>query len=222
VRRVLTIAVGIALLAPAAASAATYSNPHQLKTENFGAGDAGPMVPFPSVIDVRGTGTTVTGVKATLNGVAHDSSTEVQTLLVNPAGASVVLTFNVCGGQVTSANPLTLSFDDAAVAALPTTPTCSSGTFKPSWNSMLVPNFGPAGPPPPYGRALAGLTGGPADGLWQLYAYDNALTVDGAIDGGWTLELATTKPKKKCKRKGKGKRKRIAAAKKRRCKKKKR
>jgi hypothetical protein len=209
---------GLLLLAPSGAGAATFTNPHQLKTEDFGTADAGPMVPYPSVIDVRGTGASVTGVKVTLNDVAYSTINELEIIVTNPVGASTVLFKNACGGQNTLATPLTLGFDDASVAALPTTPTCSSGIFKPSWNSMLDPNLGPASPPPPYGRTLAGLAGGPADGLWQLYAYDAALGGgDGAIAGGWTLELGlATAPKRKCK---KPKRKRSGAAKKKRCKK---
>lgn len=221
-KRLFIIAAGLLALAPSAASGATYSNPQQLKTENFGASDAGPMVPFPSVIDVRGTGATVAAAKVTLNGVAHNTTNEIEIIVSNPSGASLVLFKNACGGQNTLGTPLTFGFDDGAVAPLPTTATCSSGTFKPSWNSMLNPNLGPASPPPPYVRTLAELAGGPADGLWRLYAYDAVLTSDGAITGGWTLDLTLTKPKpkaKKCKRaegKRKGKRKGCKKPKKRR------
>lgn len=216
-KRLLILTAGLLLLAPSGGTAATFTNPQQLKVEDFGASDAGPMVPYPSVIDVRGTGANVTGVKLTLNGVSHNTTNEIEIIVSNPTGASLVLFKNACGGQNTLATPLTFGFDDAAVAPLPTTATCSSGTFKPSWNSMLNPNLGPASPPPPYTRTLAGLAGGPADGLWRLYAYDAALGSDGAITGGWTLDLTLSVPKaKKCK---KPKGKRVGAAKKKRCKK---
>ena len=193
--------------APAGAAAATYTNPHSLKTEDFGASDAGPMVPFPSVIDVNGTGGNVISAKVTIHGVGHQMMAELDIVLVGPGGQSAVLMHSACPGQNTIAAPLTFVFDDAAPGPLPQTPACVSGTFKPSNTGPGPFFFGPAAPPPPYGTSLAVFNGAPADGLWQLYAYDTALFADGSITAGWTLDLATTSPPaaaktkpKKCKK----------------------
>jgi hypothetical protein len=66
------------------------------------------------------------------------------------------------------------------------------------------------------------VAGGPASGLWQLYAFDRVGPgIGGSIAGGWTLDLTTQSesiPAKRCK---KAKKKRARAAKKKRCKKKK-
>lgn len=217
-RSLLPLLIALALvMAPSGAAATTYTAGHPLRTEAFGAVDAGPLVPFPSVIDVNETGQTVVSARVTIHGAAYSTMSELDTMLVGPGGRTAVLMHTVCGGQDTRAAPLTFLFDETAPGPLPQTPTCVSGSFKPSTTGLSPFFFGPAPPPPPYGTSLAVFNGAPADGVWQLYAYDTALTSGGSIAGGWSLDLTTTgAPKaKKCKKA----KKRAASAK--RCKRKK-
>jgi hypothetical protein len=196
VRRLAIALLGCASLmlgASATASAATYSNPQSLQTASFGSNEAGPLVPYPSVIDVDGLPGTVVSARVTINRIAYESVSELAIVVVGPSGARVVLMDGNCQLQDSSAAPLTFTFDDAAATPLPGAP-CSSGTFKPSGNPASPPVMDAnAGPGPPYAFALSAVAGGPASGLWQLYAKDGAGPgIGGSIAGGWTLDLTTT------------------------------
>src|SRR3954449_13552735 len=214
--------VGGALL-PAAAGAATFTNPEALKTTP-NSSDAYALLPYPSQIFVQGQQGTVTKATITLSRIAHERMDQLSALLVAPGGQYARFMSRVCGSQNTSTNPLTFTFDDSAGSSLSETGPCTSGTYKSSDHTFPSSTFDfpyPA-PPRPYPATLAAVTGAQPNGPWKLFVNDGTLGEAGGIEGGWSLELPTTgappTPKKKCKKRHK----RSASSAKKRCKKKKR
>ena len=159
----------------------------------------GRATPYPSPITVTGvpkadTGETVDRVSVTLNNLTHGFSQDLQVLLVGPNGKSVVLMANAGGSQAglnAPVNNVNLTFDDGASGQLPPDAQIVSGTFKPS-------NFG-ASNFPDVGAAtsgdLASAFNNMADpnGAWKLYVIDDSTGDQGAIAGGWSLSIRTTK-----------------------------
>ena len=184
-----TLLLVLALLAPAAAQAATYSNPTPIAIPAPGSlNNQGPSAPYPSTISVSDQPGTVIKARVSLSGVSHTFPADIDTLLVGPGGRETILASNVCAN-----NPLTgqtLTFDDAASAPLPQNGFCSSGTYKPTKAPGFDPTFtSPAPTGPQTVVALSALNGGPANGTWQLFVFDNGMGDTGLISGGWNLQL---------------------------------
>ncbi|GAA4015612.1 zinc-dependent metalloprotease family protein [Hymenobacter fastidiosus] len=98
--------------------------------------------------------------------ITHPNVGELEISLTNPAGRTVVLASRVCPGT----SDLSLSFDDAAAAAL-TCPLTGGATYRPA-------------------NPLAALINDPANGDWTLSINDNAAGNGGTLTG-WSLELCT-------------------------------
>jgi subtilisin-like proprotein convertase family protein len=198
----------------AGAATATFSNPTAMQDE-FNDG-AGALLPYPSVIDASGLTGTVSSVRVTVRGIAFQRTHDIDVLLAGPGGRRAIILKQVCGVQDSTTNQLTFTLAEDAAASVPSTATCVSGTFRPTVlgsTNFLYPFPGPQ----PTG--LSHFAGVPPNGSWQLYALDTNIGNLSSITGGWSLQLTTTKPPKKCK---KAKGKKASAAKKKRCKKKKR
>ena len=152
----------------------------------------GAASPYPSTIALSGLTGVVSKVAVTLYGLTHSFPSDVNVLLVNPAGASVVLMSHAGGAHpVTNA---TLTFDDAASAALSSAAAITSGTYRPSaYGSVVFPSPAPG---KPYGSSLAALNGIDASGTntWSLYVYDDSNGDGGAIASGWSLNVTTFNP----------------------------
>jgi hypothetical protein len=215
-RRWALLGLVAALVAPAAAGGATFTNPAPV-----GPGDNAPLLPHPSTIAVTGLPGTTVSIRATLNDVVA-AAWNVDALLVGPGGSSL-LTSDACNG--TDFFHVNLTFDDAAAAPLGAGPCLglTSGAYKPT-NYDTTDVFPTVAAPYPLG--LSNFRGVSPNGLWQLYVVDDQGPDASVIQGGWALEVtttgapaATTTKKKKCKRKHGTK---SSAAKKRHCKKKKR
>ncbi len=187
-RRVALIAL-LSLAVPVGAGAATYSSPTPIRMDPF-VGAAGPLLPYPSTIDVNGEAGTLTSVRAMLSGIAYSDLDELEVLLTGPSGARALLVNDVCNGTDTTGAPVTFALDDTA-APLPAAAPCPSGTFRPTDISGSTAFLAPA-PAGPHPTALAGFNGTTPNGLWQLYVGDDAVGGGGAINGGWSLELTTT------------------------------
>jgi hypothetical protein len=208
------IAIGLivigALLTPAAAAGATFSNPTPI-----GPGDNAALLPYPSTIAVAGVAGTTVSVRATLTDVLA-AAWNIDALLVGPGG-STLLTSDACNG--TDFVHVNVTFDDAAAGPLGTGP-CpgfTGGTFKPT-NYDTTDSL--PGISAPYPLGLSNFRGVSPNGLWQLYVVDDQGPDASSIAGGWSLEITSTgtiATKKKCKRK---KKHHAGAAKKKRCKKK--
>jgi uncharacterized repeat protein (TIGR01451 family) len=160
--------------------------------------DHGPATPYPSVITVSGVTGLVNKAKVTLNNFNHQFPNDVETILVDPAGDSVVLMAGTGGGHPTT--NVTLTFDDAASGSLPSSRLFASGsgqivsgTFQPTDDGLAQPFPSPA-PATPSGSALAKFIGSNPNGAWTLYVFDNSAGDSGNIAGGWSLNLATINP----------------------------
>lgn len=86
--------------------------------------------PYPSVINVSGVGGTLIKATATLNGLSHTTSADVDALVVSPAGSNTLIMAHA-GGQNTVTN-IVLTFDDAASNSLSHFNLLFTGTNKPT------------------------------------------------------------------------------------------
>ncbi len=147
---------------------------------------SGSASPYPSNLVVSGLNGTVTKVTATLTGLGHAFPRDIDLLLVGPTGASIV-PMSDAGGSSAVSN-LTLTFDDAAAATIPST-SISSGTFQPTdyTTGDSFPSPAPTGTPSSTLSAFNGLN---PNGTWKLYAVDDATPDSGSI-GGWSLTFTT-------------------------------
>lgn len=154
--------------------------------------DHGPGSPYPSIINVTGLTGYVAKATVTLAGLTHSFPSDVNVLLVNPAGRSTLLMSH--NGGAYSITNVTLTFDDGAATSLPNnTARITTGTNQPSRFTPSVTLPSPA-PPPPYGATLANLNDISPNGVWSLYVLDDSAGDSGVIASGWTLNLSTLSP----------------------------
>jgi serine/threonine protein kinase/subtilisin-like proprotein convertase family protein len=152
--------------------------------------DSGDGVPYPSTIEVSGLVGTVADVKLTLAGFGHEFPDDVDILLVGPAGQSVVLMADM-GGFDTVGN-VSLTFDDAAPAPVPDETLIVSGSYRPTREKRCCRFDGTApAPPPPHAAALSAFDGTDPNGTWSLFVFDDGVGDQGALSGGWSLEIST-------------------------------
>ncbi len=157
-------------------------------------GGIGAATPYPSHISVTGTTGNLVKVTATVKGLTHTNTDDIDVLLVSPSGTTLKLMSDAGGfNGVANAN---LTFDDAAASLLPDSAAISAGTYKPTdytdAPADTFPSPAPAGPygtPAPTGSGtLASFAGGSANGTWSLYVVDDALGSTGSISG-WCVNL---------------------------------
>jgi uncharacterized repeat protein (TIGR01451 family) len=157
---------------------------------------AGPGVgsPYPSTILVTGQTSAVFKVTVRLNNLSHPLSKDFDVLLVGPSGQATLLMSDAGAGSL---GGVTLTFDDAAETALPSTGVIATGTYRPS-NYGAGPDEFPTGAPPPppgpYANSLAVFNGTDPNGTWKLYIVDALLGGSGSMAGGWQLSITTTDP----------------------------
>lgn len=182
----IALAVACVLAAAAPAGAAVFSNTGQITVPTSTTNGAGN--PSPSTIEVTGLTGAVTNVTATLTGVRHTFPSDLDVLLVGPSGQSVVLLADTGGG--TDINNVNLTFSDAAATPVPSPIT--SGTFRPTGTAFSQT---PPPVPPPFGATLAIFNGTVPNGTWRLFTFDDFPPADnGAIAGGWSLDITTNGP----------------------------
>jgi large repetitive protein len=124
--RLTPLLLGIAILAPASAGAATFSNPASIVVGTDYRG-----VPYPSVIAVSGLTGDVISARATLHAISYPIPEDLDVMLVGPDGSKTLLMSDAClAGTLSGA---TFTFDDAASAALPNASCVGlAGSFKPT------------------------------------------------------------------------------------------
>ena len=177
------VAIGVAVVAPGAAGASSFSNPSAISIPAQTTAS-----PYPSTISVTGVPGSVVNARATISGISHDTPADLEVLLVAPGGRKTVLMAQACGIQDLTGQ--TFTFDDAAPAFLSAAGPCPSGTYKPTNNPPGPPDVPPPAPPGPQTTAaMSALNGSPASGTWQLFIEDHAN--GGSIAGGWSLDLLT-------------------------------
>jgi subtilisin-like proprotein convertase family protein len=162
-----------------------FTNPSPIIVSNT----AALGVPYPSALSVTNISGLITKVTVTLFELAHTYPSDLDLLLVGPAGDSVVLMSDAGGSAPVS--KITLTFDDLAIAALPSSNALQSGTFKPTDfpPADVFPSPAPNGP---YGTTLSVFNGKSANGTWRLFVVDDFSAADGGqIAGGWGLAIST-------------------------------
>ena len=123
-----------------------------------GPGTSGAASPYPSNVTVSGLGGTVTKVTVKLNGLAHTFPSDIDILLVGPAGQNAIIMSDVGNGSAVTG--VTLTLDDSAVPSMPIT-TLTTGTYRPTnpdaGDTFTAPAPTPSGPSPenPSGRRRA-------------------------------------------------------------------
>jgi hypothetical protein len=101
----------------------TISNPASINIRDYTN-----ALPYPSSIGVNNAPGRTVKVTATLNGFAHTFPNDVDILLSQPGGASVLLMAS--NGQFAAVNDVNLTFDDSAASVLPMP--IVSGTYRPN------------------------------------------------------------------------------------------
>jgi hypothetical protein len=156
-------------------------------------------IPYPSNIVVSGLSGSISKVTLALNNATFANTTDQNFLLVGPAGQTFV--FMSDAGSSVASTGVTLTFDDAAVNALPSSGSIATGTYRPTdynTDSESYPAPAPAGPynsPAPTASAtFASVYGGAApNGTWSLYPVDDSGSSGAAgTIGSWSLTFTTT------------------------------
>ena len=149
--------------------------------------------PYPSTLTIAGAPTSADLVTLSLAGVSHTFTSDIDALLVGPAGDNLVVMSDVSGGQDNQGIDLFLT--DAAASALPGTGPLASGDFRPADYVAKADDFPAPAPAPPYGTPepagsdtfSSQFGGSDPNGTWSLYVTDAFPTADdGSIDG-WCL-----------------------------------
>ena len=152
---------------------------------------SGSATPYPSNVTVSGLSGTITKVTATLTGLAHTYSQDVDVLLVGPNGQSVILMSDIGGSS--SISGLNFTFDDTAVSPL-SSGVPSSGTYQPTNinDSEGADAWGAPAPGSGYGSAMSVFNATTPNGTWSLYITDDFPGDGGSISGGWSITITTT------------------------------
>jgi hypothetical protein len=125
----------------------------------------------------------------TLTGLTHTYPSDVDILLVGPAGQKVIIMSDVGGSYDISG--VTVTLDDAAASSL-TTSIVTSGTYKPTNLGASSDTFSSPAPAGPYVSTLSAFNGTNPNGTWSLYVVDAATPDAGSISGGWSILITTT------------------------------
>lgn len=161
-------------------------------------GTSGPASPYPSTIAVAGLAGQVVGkVTATVKGLSHSFTDDLDILLVGPHGESAML-MSDAGGNSTLIN-VDLTFDGDVQTALSDSGPLSavSGTYRPTNFDLtdVMPAPAPAGP---YGTDMHAFNNADPNGGWNLFVFDDQTADVGAIGGGWCVTITTLPPVQGC------------------------
>jgi hypothetical protein len=165
----------------------------------------GMATPYPSQIVVSNMSGTISKLQVTISQFWHNFPGDVDMLLVSPAGQKMVIWSRAgdSGGTnnefLGAATNITTTLDDAAIFPLPYPYPLICIPFTPGDYSTQVPPaaaFPAPAPSGPYDTpvAMSDFNGVSPNGTWSLYVYDFAAPDQGAIEGGWSLMIATVSP----------------------------
>lgn len=155
--------------------------------------DSGTATPYPSNIFVTGLTGQITKVTASLKGVTHDASIDLDVLLSGPTPSQNLFLLSDAGGNDNDVTNANLTFDDAAATLVPSP--IVSGTFRPTRVADATADPMPApAPTPSSATALSTFNGGSALGTWSLWVHDDATGDTGSISGGWCLTITSQDP----------------------------
>lgn len=150
----------------------------------------GTASPYPSGISVAGLTGVISQVTVTLSNLTHSFPSDVDVLLVSPAGTQLVL-LSDAGGNYSITNA-TLTFSGAATALVPNASRIASGTYLPTDYppADVFPFPAPQGTP---ATSLAAFNGQDPNGTWSLYVVDDSAGDHGSI-AGWRLNFTLVQP----------------------------
>ncbi len=171
----------LAVVSDGLLSPATFANPTPIALADFS-----PATPYPSSIEVSCVPAPLTQLSVTLTNLSHTYASDIDILLVSPAGQAILLMSDV--GQGTPINNATISFSAAPLNFLPQSAPVITGDYEPTDYSPddNLPVPAPLGP---YATSLGAFNGSDPNGTWSLYVVDDALVDTGTISGGWSLTL---------------------------------
>jgi subtilisin-like proprotein convertase family protein len=176
-----TLAVLAVPFLAAAVHAQTFGNAGPITIQSGGA-----ATPYPSDILVSGVAGTVDAMTVTLSGLSHTWPTDVDILLVGPAGQNVILMSDT--GGIVAVSGLTFVFDDGAAQSLSTSP-LTSGAYRPTNLAGTGSDLFPAPAPVLSGAtALATFAGTNPNGIWSLFVLDDSAGDAGTIES-WSITL---------------------------------
>lgn len=178
--------------------ATTFTNPTPIAVPAPPATE-GAATPYPAGITVSGLTGPALGARVTLHTASHTWPSDVDLLLVGPGGQSLIVLSDAFGSGGTGdvATSLTLRDDAAALAPSGNTALAGDMAFLPTNHGTGDPFAGaPAGPygdAAPAGTAtFASVFGGTdPNGVWRLFAVDDASADTGQIAAGWSLTVLT-------------------------------
>ena len=168
----------------------TFCNPGKITIP-----DKGTSTPYPSNVFVSGLSGQVTKVTATIKGLSHTSTIDVDALLSAPTTSKNLFLLSDAGGDNNGASNVNLTFDDAAAGPVPSP--IVSGTYRPtninSVDQPTDPMPAPA-PTPTSATTMASLNGGSPNGTWSLWVVDDATGDSGQIANGWCVTITSQSP----------------------------
>jgi uncharacterized repeat protein (TIGR01451 family) len=194
------------------ATTTTFSNTNFILLTNLPSYGFNPTpgAPYPSTINVSGSGGSVGKVTVTISNFTHSLPSDIEAVLVSPGGTNVLLFNDVGGDNGKGATNFSVTFDDSAATYLSSNqlPSGVSTTNKPTpylednsqtifvgYNTWgLLPVMPSPAPANPYAINLSAFSGTPANGTWSLYMADTQVLDYGAISNGWSLSLSTGAP----------------------------
>lgn len=179
--------------------------------------DSGPATPYPAAIAVSGVTGSVSQATVTLKGLSHSFPSDVEAILVSPAGEKLVLMARA--GGAFAVNGVTLTFTNMSqLTSLPTGPIAHANSVTLITNPPALPfasqivsgvylpgNYAqnlifPGDPSVATVSDLSGFNGvrptcpSYPSGNWSLFIYDANQGDGGIIAGGWSLDLAVIHP----------------------------
>ena len=152
--------------------------------------DTNSALPYPSTIAVSGFSGVVSNVTVTLSGFNQTWGSDVDVLLVGPAGQNVMLLSDAASGYI---NNITFTLSDAAATGVPASG-LPAGTYQPvnlTDASPLGDSFPAPAPAGPYGTALSVFQNTTPNGTWSLYVFDDGPGDIGSFSGGWSMTITT-------------------------------
>jgi hypothetical protein len=159
----------------------TYSNPQEIFVQGGGMG----YPSYPSSIIATGLGGYAKRVTVTLHNAHWNHGEHAALLLVSPSGRHVNL-LSGNGGPYPGDAASTMTFDDRAVATLPSP--LADGTFHSTSNTGGT--YASPAPAPPHEAGLDAFVGDNPNGTWQLFAQNLGTGPDVYVDG-WSLAIET-------------------------------
>jgi hypothetical protein len=183
------LSLGAAGLTTGGAGAATFGNVtgslNIPASQGPGGTGFGVADPYPYAFRVFGLPGKVTDLTARFANMGHNNTSDIDLLLLGPQGQQAMLMSDACGSALVINHSFV--FDSAAGAVLPTA-SCVTGRYRPT-NYEVDGNLPAPAPPVPggsilYPTDLFAFKGTDPNGLWRVFAYDDAVEGQNGGTGG--------------------------------------